>query len=279
VNKARRTVLPFIAYTYRAVPVIARSIAAHPWKLAKYFMIMYALDSLAYMLAPGDEEEERRSLRDQEQGYTWIGVPRMLRLPFYDENGHPMFLDIRRWIPAGDVFDMAGSDFIPPWMQFGGPLQIAAELFFNRVAFTGQEIINKLTDDWWDKLGKYSDHLYKAAMPSAPWVPNSWYWQKIENAAKGATDFGGNQYSLPQAALSSVGIKARGQDVETAFEIKGLEFNRIERELNTQMRGLQRKLDRGLISEKVYEKGYEDLLNKMDKLDKKRAEVLDGIKE
>jgi len=43
VNMARSTFLPFIAYTYRAVPVIARSIAARPWKLAKYIVIAEAV--------------------------------------------------------------------------------------------------------------------------------------------------------------------------------------------------------------------------------------------
>ena len=31
---------------------------------------------------------------------------RMLRMPYRDEHGNPVFIDIRRWIPAGDVFDV-----------------------------------------------------------------------------------------------------------------------------------------------------------------------------
>jgi len=97
--------LPFISYTYRAVPVIAKSVATRPWKIAKLATSAYAMNTMGYMLAPGDEDEERRSMRDDIQGKTWLGTPRNIRMPFRDEHGNPVFMDIRRWIPAGDVFD------------------------------------------------------------------------------------------------------------------------------------------------------------------------------
>ncbi|MBP2233206.1 hypothetical protein J2847_006541 [Azospirillum agricola] len=212
VNAAKRYALPFISYTYRAAPMITRTLMARPWKMAKYFTMMYALNALAYAIDGGDEGEERRSLRENEQGWAWTGIPRMMRLPTHDQHGNLVFLDVRRWIPAGDVFDTGQGQSVVPlpgWMQPGGPLMIAAELLLNRSAFTGQDISNKLTDTVGERIGKGAAHAYKSWIPSAAWIPGSWYWDRIGNAITGARDWSGRPYSVPQAALSSVGIKVK----------------------------------------------------------------------
>ena len=270
VNAARRSVLPFISYSYRAVPVIARSVALRPWKLAKYITIAYVVNALGYMFESGDEEEERGSLRDTEQGGTWIGAPRMIRMPFSDSYGNPVFLDIRRWIPAGDVFDMNqghGAFPIPAPLQFGGPMMLAAELALNKQAFTGKEITNDHTDDWWDRSSKIADWAWKSWMPSAAWIPGSWYWERISNAITGARDYEGRPYELAQAIPSSVGVKLKPQDVTEAFFWKGVEFDRIERELQAALRSIGRDYDRGLISRTTYERREQRILKKFANLE------------
>ena len=279
VNAARRTVLPFIAYTYRAVPIVAKTVATRPWKLAKYFAVTYALNALAYQMAPSDDDEEteRKSLREAEQGHTWVGTPRMLRMPWTDEFGRPVFLDIRRWIPAGDVFDVnAGTAAIdlPSWLMLGGPLMMGAELFLNRSAFTGDDIVNELTDTGGEKASKVGDYLWKSWMPSAAWIPGSWYWEKILNAATGATDAKGRDYSAPQAVASSVGIKVKPQDVEEAQYWQAFDFEQVERELKKQKSKLGRDLDRGLISEAEYNRQMEKNDWKMDRLNVRREQTL-----
>ncbi|MER8967726.1 D-Ala-D-Ala carboxypeptidase family metallohydrolase [Mesorhizobium sp. M0808] len=278
VNAARNSVLPFISYTYRAVPLIARAMATRPWKLPKYFLIAYALNALAYGWDDDgdDEERERASLRDEEQGFTWLGVPRMMRMPFRDGNGMPMFLDIRRWIPAGDVFDTnqgSGALSIPAPIQFGGPMMMAAELALNKQAFTGDEITNELTDGWMDKAGKVGDYAWKSWMPSAAWVPGSWYNQKIINAYSGATDSKGRDYDMPSALASSVGIKVKGQDVEEGLFWHGFDMKKVEQELRAQARALGRQRERNLISQAEFERSMSSIMTKMDTLAEKRAEL------
>lgn len=276
VNAARRSVLPFISYTYRAVPVIARSVALRPWKLAKYLTVWYVANSLSYMFEPGDEEEERRSLRDTEQGRTWIGAPRMIRMPFSDSYGNPVFLDIRRWIPAGDVFDMNqghGAFPVPSPLQFGGPMMLAAELMLNKQAFTGKEITNDRTDDWWDRSSKIGDWAWKSWMPSAAWIPGSWYWERIGNAITGARDYEGRPYELAQAIPSAFGVKLKPQDVEEAFFWKGVEFERVERELRAALRSNGQDYERGLISRSTYERREQKIREKFAKLERERDET------
>lgn len=276
INAARRTVLPFLSYTYRAAPIVARTIATRPWKIAKYAALAYGFNALAYSLFPGDEDEERRSMREGESGYVWIGAPRMLRMPFGDSYGNPVFLDIRRWIPAGDVFDMTQghSAFnIPAPLQFGGPLMLGAEIMLNKQAFTGKEIVNDLTDDWWDRSAKIGNWAWKSWMPSAAYVPGSWYWERVSNAASGVRDWSGRPYDLPQAISSSVGVKLKPQDVREGFAIHGREFEKVERDLKSQMSRLGRDRARGAISDRAFKQQRQRLIDKMQGLNRKAQET------
>jgi hypothetical protein len=285
VNFVRRTlpVLPFIAYTYRAVPIIARTVATRPWKIAKYLAISYALQSLAYALLPGDPDKERRSMQEDQQGYTWIGAPRMLRLPWGDKYGNPMMLDIRRWIPAGDVFDLGGQGatgipFLPAPLQLGGPLMMGFELALNRDAFTGKDIVNTITDDWWDTTAKVTDWAWKQVMPSAAFVPGSYYWQKVANAVKGARDGMGKPFDIPSALASSAGVKVSPLDVQENMRIWGLEFDKVENTLKSEMSRAARDRSRGMISLDEFNAQRGKLVAKMQNLNAKRRYVFSGEK-
>lgn len=249
VNAARKSVLPFISYTYRAVPKIAQTIAERPWKIAKYVAIYQALNAMAYALAPSDwdEDEERKSLREAEQGYTWVGSERLVRMPWLDQYENPVFLDVRRWIPAGDVFDTGGND-IPPWLAIGGPLMIGLEMYMNKSAFTGDEIYNPITDSFAERMKARAAFLYRGFMPNAPWVPGSYSYDNIVRAANGdALQWGSNTpYDLGSALLSSVGIKLQPKDVTVGYQSWAMEYDRIDRELDMQASALrrQRRLNR-----------------------------------
>jgi len=278
VNAARRSFLPFISYTYRAVPVIAKSLAERPWKIAKYATLAYMMNALAYAITGDDEDEERRSLNERVQGRTWLGTPRMIRMPWSDENGNPVFLDIRRWIPAGDVFDMAqsqGAIPVPAWLQFGGPIMMAAELFLNKQSFTGKEIYNPKTDTGLEQAQAVGGFAWRSWMPSAPWIPGSWYWDKISTAATGGRDVLGRDYSVPLAVLSSVGVKLQPQDVELGFTYKARAIAGIQRELKWQARQLAQDKNRNMIDEDEYRSEIARIERKLKKLAEESKETFD----
>ncbi len=276
INAVRGSVLPFISYTYRAVPKVAQTVAERPWKIMKYVAMYQAFNMLSYALAPSewDEEEERKSLMEQEQGFTWVGSERMVRLPALDRNGNPVFMDVRRWIPAGDVFDTQGDD-IPAWLQLGGPLMLGMELYLNKSAFFDQPIVNKITDTASERAAKRASHLYQSWMPSAPWIPKSWYWEKIGRAAGGeARQWGSNEpYSMGEALASSVGIKIKPKDVEVGYQLWGIRFDQVERELKFQAKALQRQRKRRLISDDAYKRGIASIREKMARLNERRRET------
>jgi hypothetical protein len=276
VNKARRSVLPFIAYTYRAVPAIIDAMARRPWKMAKYALVAEMANALAYAASDGDEEWERASLRPEVRGDVWIaGVPRMMRMPVNDKFGNPIFLDIRRWIPAGDVFDIAPNNPmpIPAWLHFGGPIMIAGEMFLNRSAFTGDDIVDPTIDTLGDKTKKYGEFLWRSILPSAPWIYDSWYWNKLSVAIRGGRDQLGRPISIPSAVASTLGIKATPHDVELNFEYRRREFDRTERALKAALRLNGRDRFRGIVSKGEADRLEIELLDKMRKLNENRAKT------
>ncbi|WP_341893728.1 hypothetical protein [Ferrovibrio terrae] len=277
INFLRRSFLPFISYTYRAAPIIAKTIAGKPWKLAKYFAIAYGINALAYAMLgdDGDEDKERGSLRENERGRTWIGVPRLMRLPG-NRDDNPVFLDIRRWIPGADVFDLGqGSSAlpIPAPLVPGGPIAMGAEIFLNKKSFDGKAIINTKTDTPWEQAKNIGDYAWKSLAPSAPWVPGSWYWEKIALAAKGARDRAGNDYSLPEALLQSAGIKVGTRDVDFGYAMQFKELDSIGRELNFQAGTLRKDFGQGKLSETAFRDAMQSITEKRQRLADRRGEI------
>jgi hypothetical protein len=278
VNAARATFLPFIAYTYRAVPVIAKSIAARPWKLAKYATISYAMNMLAYLVMDDDDEDEQRAtLRENERGRTWVGVHRMLRSPMNDRWGNPMFLDIRRWIPAGDVFDThQGSSaipYVPAPLMPGGPIAIGAELFLNRASFTGEPIYDELTDTKGEQAAAVAGFLYKSFIPNAPWAPGSWYWDKIKGAATGELDAMMREYNVPLAIASSIGIKLRPHDVDLNRRYLMMQLDQVDQALGAELSALSRDLSRNRIDREFFDERLAEINRKRLRIVEQRAEL------
>lgn len=276
VNAARRTVLPFISYTYRAVPVLYKAISERPWKLAKYATLAHVAMALAYAMEPGDEDEEFRTMRDDQQGNTWLGTPRMMRMPYKDEHGNPVFMDVRRWIPAGDVFDMNQGNSalpVPAPIQFGGPLMLAFEFALNKQAFTGRDITSRDTDTPLESASKTADWLYKSWMPSAAYIPGSHYWEKIDTAASDGRDILGRPYSVSQAFLSSIGIKVQPHDVKLGYAFKARDLAAQARIIKGEVRRAKMDLDRKIISKAEYNKTVNSARKKLIKLSEEQKRL------
>lgn len=288
VQAARRSVLPFIAFSYRAIPKMIETAARKPWKLAKYVAAAKALNALAYsMLGLGgdDEDEERRLLPEEMQGRALGVFPRLIRMPWNGANDAPVFLDVRRWVPAGDIFDVAGSQAavpLPPWLSIGGPVAYAIELATNRSGFTGENLV-KETDTKGEAIGKLADHFFKFAAPNLP-APNplnfvlpagkdedgprfidlgppgvdrerlqTYAWTNILRAGTGRTDSMGRESgSLKRSILSSVGVKMRDYPKDVARRGARFELETAIREIDENIRSLKREAGRdGVNSEEL----------------------------
>jgi hypothetical protein len=278
INAARATVLPFISYTYRAIPIVAKSIAQRPWKLAKYFTLAYGMNAIGYAISGGDEDKERKSLRDEVTGKLWIGSERMIRMAWNDDQDNPYFWDVRRLVPVGDVFDMnqyhAALPIIPASVMPSGPIAMGFEFVLNKTGFFGEEIVDPLADDWVIGTQKTLDWIWKSYGPSAPWIPYSYYWDKISIASSGGRDRLGRDYEVLPAMASSFGIKIAPQDVEYGIALKAMGIERTVEAIRHKLNFLEKDYWQGKMSKSSYEGTKARYMKRLMHLDEKARELL-----
>jgi len=272
IQALRRGPLPFIAFTYRIVPILIDAMTKTPWKMVKYLSVGYALNALAYGMlgAAGDEEEERALLPDERSGRTLLVFPRLLRMPWNDANDSPVFLDVRRWIPGGDIMDLNGSKSaipVPPWMTVGGPMALMIELISNRSQFTGKDIVGK-TDTFGEGATKVMDHIAKFLMPNLP-LPNpvgyaadsiamqrglfqTYSWKAIQAAGTGETDAFGRERNLPQALSSAFGVKLGSYPADAGRVNLARQRDEALREISQKIGAARRERQRRGISDEEF---------------------------
>lgn len=279
VQALRNTVLPFISFTYRAVPMLLETAARKPHKLMKLGLVAGSLNALGYMLSGGDEDDERALLPEEKAGSIFGMVPKLIRMPWNDEHGAPVFLDIRRFVPVGDIFDLGATHAAVPMLPFtvpGGPLALMSELVANKSQFTGKEITLE-TDTAAEKAAKVADHLYKAFAPNIIVLPGTHAWTGLVNAGTGKTDAFGREQSPAQVTASAFGVKLGSypQDVlqlnaQRATQAKLME---IDRNIAQLKRERQRN---GIDDEKFREKVDAQMAKKLRIVEEFRKKVGGG---
>lgn len=172
---------PFITYTYKAIPAMARIIAEKPHNVAAAIAVMSAIAGYSYgTLYPdnpnGREEYESEMLQPWMQGRTALGTARSLRLPWNitDKTSgeqRATWLNTRYFTPGADLGDATNNTSFGPsfWPQMlgssplgGNPvIQIMYGWLANEDTFFGKEITPYPEADWDD--------------------PNVPAWQKVKN--------------------------------------------------------------------------------------------------
>jgi hypothetical protein len=294
VQTLRKTGLPFVAFSYRAIPLVVNALRGKPWKIAKYMATAAALNAMFYaMLGMSKEDadkERKRNLPPELQGSTWGVFPRAMRMPWNDKNGQPVFLDTRRWVPAADVFDLQGNHSalpIPGWLQAAGPLALFGELMLNKSSFTGQPIILD-TDTPAEATAKVADYLFKWMAPNLP-LPGPGYlipgtdsgqmqtysWQSMMNAGKGKTDPFGREQSLPQAMASSIGVKVKTYPEDTARLRLVQKLSSDTSEIQRNMSSIARQYGTNGIDKEEFDSRMKRQTDKLEKATKEAKEALD----
>ncbi len=277
IDAMRRSAWPFIAFTYRAVPMLFEIAGKRPHKLMKLAMLVGALNMLGVAMSGDDEDEDerrRRMLPEEKAGKVWGIVPKLIRMPWDDKNGSPVYLDIRRFVPVGDIVDTGSTQAalpVPPGLMPGGPLVILGEVLMNKSAFTGKAIVLE-TDTPTEVASKVFSHLYKGFVPNLPGLPGTYATDALVNAGSGKTDAFGRQQSVAQAVASSVGVKL-GSYPEDVLRRNTMGRARAdEREIETVMRGLQRQRQMNAISQEEFDRKIEVQREKLRKLSQETRE-------
>ena len=272
-NALRRTIFPFLSYSYAFVPVWLKSMAAKPWKIAKIATIGYAISMMSHYLIEGDEEDERRVMSERDLGYTWAGLPKTLRTPFTSQ-GDPIYIGLQRVLPGGGLTDMDAGHVsgLPEWLLVSGPMLLAAELFLNRMSFNGQEIYNQV-DTKMETSKKIGTYLWRGAMPNFPMLPYSYSTDMLVRSFTGETDLFGRNYSPVIAGIRQLGPKLYPFDYDTQLAYRMMDIDRDVRAYKKKLWQAAMDKKNNSISESTYNKTLAQVQEGMARLAEKAQEV------
>ena len=275
INALRNLPTPFLAYTYRVVPILAETAVVRPWKFAKYAVLGYTLNNLGELLGEGDPDAERAAMTKELQGKIG-GLPflphKNIKIPTTDT---ARYVNVTRYVPGGDIFDL-NSGQIPLVPQ---PLQanfgLAGELLFPMLGidlFRGDKIKGQGVSEF-DDFSIRAKFALKRLIPNFPFVPGSYSTERIRKARDDKSTLARNESEL-LAFLNTVGVKIEEADISRLRTIKGFEYRRRLNGIREQIRGVYSKFDKGSINEDKKNKELEELNKKFEKLSEEYSEAL-----
>ena len=287
-RRVRDYALPFFAYTYKVVPALAQVALEQPWRLAAPAAALYAANAAMYAIAAGADDEdwmelikryitdpdfrekakameadERVNLPPWMKGSTAIGTPKAIRLGTDEVTGLPVFLDLSRVFPGGDLFDAhnnaGGVPLLAPITPSHPILNTAAAMLFNKDTFRGTDIVKKSDTDE-EAAAKRAKWTYQQIAPAIA-IGNG-HFDRAMNVIANVTGEPLNLYfteytgvgkdGLPvqpgYSAMQTVGIKARPIDLETSAAIQKAQENKLVREIEAEIRSAQRLERKGALT-------------------------------
>lgn len=273
IDALRNSVTPFIAFTYRMVPILAEAAIMRPTKYAKYAALGYGLTSLEGMIGGEEAKVERALLADYEAGNI-MDLPFMpkktIRIPLKDENGRPKFLNISRLFPGGDVLSFEGRKGVPflpePLQPSFGIVGDAVQSMFGYDIFRGEPDIRRGDGGPLEETMEALDMFGRKLIPNFPYVPGAYSTAKLERAMKDVK----SPYRVPetelQALFNSFGIKLSNKSIETLARSKRIELEKNVRKKKSLITRLKNQYSGGAIDKDEYIKEVGKLMTDIKRL-------------
>jgi hypothetical protein len=317
INLMRRYPTPFLSYTYRVVPLLSEAAVKRPWKFAKWSAGAYALNEVGKEFGPGDEEKERLLMRD-DLNQRMFGMPFLprtaIKTPFASERGEdiPLYLDVKRFIPGGDVFSLDPEKGIGIPVPFTdksvklpttlspsfGPL---GEIFIPLMTGVDPFTLQKL-----EGLGLGNDdkikmqHIMSRLTPNIPataftvpvfgpeaakYTPfsQSFGSKKIVKAFRQAKEGAESQYATDyspfEAIMSTFGFKLQPVEMAKLLNVKDAEFRRFYATVRQQFYRISRRVVEGQISREEAESQIQELYKQLDAKQKEYTVLGEELRE
>lgn len=294
---ARDFALPFFSYTYKVVPVLARTALEHPARYAAPAAALYTVNALMYAMAAslgGGEDEDwwtvirryvtdpefrdqARALEKQERenlppwmkgASATLGTPKAIRLGMDDVTNLPLFLDVSRIFPGGDLLDAnanaGGVPLLQPITPSNPILNTVGAMVWNKDPFFGKEIVDK-NDTSAEAGAKRGKWLWQQFAPAV--AVGNYHWDRALNVIANATGqevlgyTGTGKDGLPVqpglAAAQTVGIKMRPVDLELSAQINASQQKKLIRDMEAEIRQLDRLESKGAIGSEAADKQRE----------------------
>lgn len=205
VKWGKRWVSPFLTFTYKALPMYAKTAVRKPWKVAMVGAAMYGMEKYAKSsLGLSNEEAEKERgllapwMRDKVPPIPWIGQYSHILMPFRNKWGDNLYLDASYILPYGNLTSKWGQSAIVP--QILGPnnplFTLAAGIGLNKDLFTGRELFSKeiydavmengstkmILEENAKVLGTYAKYVWMQLTPSLAGYSGSKLLTGLENA-------------------------------------------------------------------------------------------------
>ena len=181
-------------------------------------------------------------------------------------------------LPWGDVAEqwgqsrLVGRPFLP-----SHPLYISiAEIAFNEIMFTGQDLTKKDIDEGSDYLKKIGTQLWRQAMPS---LAGSYSFNKLMAAYKGEPDWALRERSMPEAIFDVfLGLKVRSIDYNEQLGFRMKEYREALGEIQKRFAKQYKKIvftstPDAERDQKRIVKLYEQLNEDIDKITRKMESI------
>lgn len=287
---ARDFALPFFSYTYKVVPVLARTALEHPMRYAAPAAALYTVNAFMYAMAAslgGGEDEDwwtvirryatdpefrnkARKMEEQERenlppwmkgASATLATPKAIRLGMDDVTNLPVFLDVSRIFPGGDLLDAnanaGGIPLLQPITPSNPILNTVGAMIWNKDPFFGKDIVDK-NDTSAEAAAKRGKWLWQQFAPAV--AIGNYHWDRALNVIANVTGqdilgyTGTGKDGLPVqpgfAAMQTMGIKARPIDLELSEQINKAQQEKLIRDLEAEMRQIDRLAGKGAITEK-----------------------------
>ena len=303
--------IPFFSWSYKAMPVLAQTLAEYPHRFAGPAALLAAVNAMGYAIAAGAsggdgdddwwklaqryimdpefraqandlEKEERKNLPEWQKGLSIFGTPKVIRLGMDELTGLPLFLDISRMFPGGDMGDFVnntGGLPLPSWLTPNSPVfSTLLALLGNRDLFTAKDVVSAKLDTAAEKSQKWGEWAYKQAAPAV--APFNYHFDRVMNALANATgkdidlyfreytgtDKMGQPVQAKYAAMQTVGIKVRPVDLDVSEQMANSERKKLIAEIDKQIKAVHRGEGRGFYTPKRADELVERLRTKKENL-------------
>lgn len=284
INYMRETVTPFLAYSYRVIPLLTEAAIMRPWKFAKWAAFGYGLSYMGEDVSETDTAKERRMMANWQQKDIFgasIMPPTMLKLPL-TVDGVPQYLNVERWIPGGDVFESKSSDNpLPAFLAPSGVGMALISGLFGIDSFRGEKLKGIIEDSTINNLKVKGEYLANQLLPNLPvpfglTTPAS---KKLEDSIKGVNSPWTEPIPVWQAIIQLAGIKVTPVDLAKAEPRAAAEFVGKVNEIRKNVAENSAKdLAYGRITLEQHEKNIKNAVDMMQKLYRDFTEKKTGVR-